>query len=239
MLVIDNIDAAYGRRPVLQGATMQAAPGEVVAVLGLNGSGKSTLLKCVAGLVRCTAGDISFNGKPLRGLPPGDVNRLGVGYLPQGHHVFPSLTVADHLRLAVELKSNGGERAGVLALFPILGPLRGRRAGLLSAGERQAVAVAMLLLQEPTLMLLDEPCAALALPTAQGLLGHVKELCRREQRTAVIVEQEVELALSVADRAFLAREGRLWPMKPASIDSRDVAFAERAVTGDSDPKGRL
>jgi ABC-type branched-subunit amino acid transport system ATPase component len=203
VLRAEDIRAGYGKKEVLHGVTLEVRRGEIVALVGANGAGKSTLLKVVAGLLKPTAGRIWFDGQDVTCLPAYRRSQMGVGYLLQGGEVFPSLTVQENLGIA---GGNGVQDLDaidpVLRLFPPLRTKFRQRAGLLSGGERQMLALAMVLVRKPRLLLLDEPTAGLAPSIAAQTLRKVGDYCQLQQMAVVLVEQRLREALYVAHRAL-------------------------------------
>lgn len=212
LLRVEGIRAGYGKKEILHGADLDVQTGEIVALAGANGAGKSTFLKVVAGLLKPTAGTVQLDGKDVTSLPAHHRSRLGVGYLLQGGEVFPSLTVQENLGIAIgdgARDSNAIEP--VLSLFP---PLRGKlqqRAGLLSGGERQMLALAMVLVTKPRLLLFDEPTAALAPSIAAETLRKVSGYCLEQRMSLVLVEQRIRDAFAIAHRCFIMAGGRVAP----------------------------
>jgi len=210
MLRADNVRAGYGKKEVLHGVTLEVRPGEIVALVGANGAGKSTLLKVVAGLLKPTAGRIWFDGQDVTRLPAYRRSQMGVGYLLQGGEVFPSLTVQENLGIA---GGNGVRDSDsinpVLRLFPPLRTKFRQRAGLLSGGERQMLALAMVLVRKPRLLLLDEPTAGLAPSIAAETLPKISEFCLEHAMGVVLVEQRLREALLVANFSLWLTEGRI------------------------------
>jgi branched-chain amino acid transport system ATP-binding protein len=207
MLELHEVHAVYGRSRALHGVSLTAREGEVVSLLGRNGAGKSTTLKAVMGLVRVTAGGVTFLGSSLLGLPTHEISRRGVGYVPEDRRIFADLTVRENLQVA--------ERAGgrwsaerVFALFPSLAGLAHRRGGSLSGGEQQMLTIARTLLTEPKVLLLDEPSEGLA-PVIVRRLGEAIAALKREGLTILLSEQSVKFARRLADRAYIIEKGEI------------------------------
>jgi branched-chain amino acid transport system ATP-binding protein len=194
---------------ILKGLDFTLDPGEIVCVIGPNGAGKSTLLKAIAGLLTPARGTITFKDRSLVGLAPRDITRLGVAYVPQEHNVFPSMSVGENLEIGGYVApARVPERmAQVLARFPVLANKRRHAARTLSGGERQILAMAMALMVEPELLLLDEPSAGLAPAAAERLFEEVRAV-NRDKVAIVLVEQNASEALAVADRAYILVDGR-------------------------------
>lgn len=210
MLAIRNIHAAYLKKEVLRGLSIEVRQGEIVALIGANGTGKSTLLRVVAGLLRPREGDVTFEGQSITGLAPHEVNAHGISYLLQGGEVFPNLAVRENLEMAGHRLNKATLRGRLPAIwdaFPKLKPLEGKRAGLLSGGEQQMLAIGMILIQQPKLMLLDEPSAALAPPLVEEILRLLKEYSLNIGSSVLLVEQNVRQAIKVCDRVYRLTDG--------------------------------
>jgi ABC-type branched-subunit amino acid transport system ATPase component len=223
-LAAQDIRAGYGAGDIVGGVSVSVAPGAVAAVVGPNGSGKSTLLKALAGVIRPSSGRVLAGGRDLTGLPPEEIARAGIGYVPQVDDVFASLTVRENLEMGGYLL---GRRAvserieQVTGVFPRLGQMLARRAGRLSGGERKMLALGRVLMVRPAVFLLDEPTASLAPQVAAELLtGHVRALA--EAGAAVlIVEQRARAVLAIAGYAYVLGGGRvLMAGTPAELAAR-------------------
>jgi ABC-type branched-subunit amino acid transport system ATPase component len=199
-LEFENIHAGYGKKEVLHGLSFAVDPGEVVALLGGNGAGKSTALKVAAGVLCPQSGCVRLRGEGITGMEPHEIRGRGLSYLPQGGRVFGSLTVADNLALAGSRHSTRNPQEPI---FEELAGLRMRRAGLLSGGERQMLAMEMALTSGTDILLLDEPTAALSESTAVWLLARLAEIVREGEHVGILlVEQNVEIACHIADRTL-------------------------------------
>lgn len=206
-LVLDAIHCAYGGAHVLQGTSLTLSAGEILCLLGRNGAGKTTLLKAIMGLVRATAGSIRLDGVELTTLPPDAIARHGIGYVPQGRRLFPSLTVGENLKMGLLAGGRGPDtRDWVLALFPDLKERLGQRAGTLSGGQQQMAATARALCMDPRILLMDEPTEGLMPMVVRRLLEATRAL--RDRRVGVLlVEQKFEAALGIADRVAFMENG--------------------------------
>jgi branched-chain amino acid transport system ATP-binding protein len=194
---------------VLRGCSIEVRPGEVVGVIGPNGAGKSTLVKAVFGLLRVRGGTVRLRGEDVTNRPAHELVRRGVGYVPQLQNVFPTLTVEENLRMGVYLRPRDyARRAAVVGeLFPVLAGRRKQKAGAMSGGERQMLAMARALMTEPQLLLLDEPSAGLS-PLHQD---HVFDRCRMINSAGVavlMVEQNARRCLQFCDRGYVLDQGR-------------------------------
>jgi uncharacterized protein (UPF0261 family)/ABC-type branched-subunit amino acid transport system ATPase component len=218
MLAISDLHVHYGRVPVLPGLNLKLDRG-VVAVVGRNGMGKSTLCKAVTGLVRPTAGSIYTGGESIAGLPPHRITRLGVGYVPQGRRCWPSLTVDEHLRLASR-KGASGEwtLARVYDAFPRLKERRRAGGTQLSGGEQQMLAISRALIGNPRLLIMDEPTEGLAPVVVQQIEHMIRELVREGRISVLLIEQQLGVALDIADRVAIMLHGRIErEMLPAEL----------------------
>lgn len=211
MLTVDQLCAGYGKLTILHDINLTVGPGQFVAVLGPNGSGKSTLLKSIFGLADRFAGEIRLGEMSLCGLPTEAISRHGIAYVPQRQNIFPSLTVQENLLLAVR-KLNQKEAAFGLQRayesFPILPGRLHQRAGALSGGERQMLAIAIGWLAQPRIMLLDEPSAGLSPLLVTEVFRTLKTLAAGGL-TLVVVEQNARSILRWCDYAYLFREGHI------------------------------
>ena len=200
-LRLRDLHASYGKKEVLCGISITAEPGKVLAVIGPNGAGKSTLMRVTAGFLALKAGGVWLGDQEVTHLPPHRRVNIGLSCSMQGGRVFPSLTVREHLEMSAARGGGQDARARILALFPNLHSLLERRAGLLSGGERQSLALAVSLARRPRALLLDEPSAGLAPRLVQHTFELLRELSRRWEIGILLIEQDVENALSIADRA--------------------------------------
>jgi len=207
MLEVRALDAVYGRSHVLHGVGLAAREGEVVSLLGRNGAGKSTTLKAIMGLVRVTGGEVRFRDEPLTGLPPHEISRRGIGWVPEDRRIFTDLTVRENLMVGERPQSRWSP-ARLFALFPPLLPLAGRRGGSLSGGEQQMLTIARTLAADPRLLLLDEPSEGLA-PVIVRRLAEAIAALKREGLTIVLSEQNVKFARRLADRAYVIERGEI------------------------------
>jgi branched-chain amino acid transport system ATP-binding protein len=208
MLDVTDLHTYYGDSYVLQGVSLGVARGQVVGVLGRNGMGKTTLIRSIIGFTPPRRGRVVFKGREVTGWPSNRIVGLGLGLVPQGRRVFPSLTVAENL--AVAARGNGGpwtvERT--MELFPRLRERSENRAGKLSGGEQQMLAIARALMSNPELLLMDEPTEGLA-PLLVREVGRVIEKLKREGLSILLVEQNLPLALRLSDRVHVLSRGRI------------------------------
>ena len=210
MLSIRNLSAGYGAFQALFDVSLEVKAGESVAVIGPNGAGKTTLLRAISKLVDITAGEVSMEGRSLKGVPAHEIVSLGISQVPENRRLFPRLTVEENLKMgAFVLRENfvaNLERA--FELFPRLKERRKQLAGTLSGGEQQMCAIGRALMSGPKLLLLDEPSAGLAPVVVQSIFELVKKLCTQGY-TVLIVEQNIRQVLKVVDRAYLLETGRI------------------------------
>jgi branched-chain amino acid transport system ATP-binding protein/neutral amino acid transport system ATP-binding protein len=209
LLSVRKVVAGYGPSDeILKGVDLMVEPGEIVAVIGPNGAGKSTLLKAIAGLVRPRSGEITLRNEPITGRRPRDISRLGLAYVPQEQNIFPTMSVRENLEMGGFVERGAGARIElVFERFPMLAQKRRQVARSLSGGERQVLAMAMALMVEPTLLLLDEPSAGLSPLAAEKLFETVLAINRGGVAIAM-VEQNADEALAVAQRAYILVNGR-------------------------------
>ena len=231
VLVATGLQAGYGAARVLKGVDLAVKPGELVAVLGANGAGKSTLMRALAGLLRPVEGTVLFLSRDVTLLRAHEIARAGLALVPEGRQVFPELTVVDNLRLGGFTRGSvpDGEIEAMLARFPALAARRGSRAGLLSGGEQQMLAIARGLLAKPKTLLLDEPSLGLA-PALIDELFRVLAQLRDEGVTILLVDQMAALALAVADRGYVIESGAIVHRGTPAELRRDEAL-ERAYLG--------
>lgn len=213
MLEVDNVQAGYGKALIVDGVSINVPTGSIVALLGGNGTGKSTTLRVIFGLVNPVGGDVRLNGESLVGLKPPSIVAKGLTLVPQGKEAFADMTVKENLLLGAYLlrrdrSAVAAALAAVMDRFPRLGELAGRRAGHLSGGERQLLALGRALMSRPKAMLLDEPSAALSPRVVAQIADEVRKL-RADGMTVLLVEQNVNLALKLAERLYLIKDGRI------------------------------
>jgi branched-chain amino acid transport system ATP-binding protein len=208
LLKMEKIGASYGSIQVLRDVSLELGTGEVLCLLGRNGAGKTTLLKTIMGLVRAISGSIVLDGTELTKLPPHEVPRHGVAYVPQGRRLFAELTVAENIEIGLMTRQKGSEtREAVLDLFPVLRERLGQRSGTLSGGEQQMLAMARALATEPKVLLLDEPTEGL-MPSAIAKIRETVAALRAHGVSTLLVEQRVDAVLPVADRVLFIENGR-------------------------------
>jgi ABC-type branched-subunit amino acid transport system ATPase component/ABC-type branched-subunit amino acid transport system permease subunit len=225
LLEVGKLAAGYGAEPVLKGIDLQVRGGEMIAVLGANGAGKSTLMRAISGLHRPVSGGIAFAREDVARLPAHKVVARGVVLVPEGRQVFPELTVLDNLRLGAFLRRDvpASEIEDMFGRFPRLRERQHQRAGLLSGGEQQMLAIARGLMAKPRLLLLDEPSLGLAPAVIDDLFSALDRL-RAEAATILLVDQMAGLALALADRAYVLEAGRIVASGTPGEIARDGAL---------------
>ena len=235
LLGVNRLYTGYGAEPVLHGIDLQVRQGEAVALLGANGAGKTTLMHVLAGLHRPVRGGIHFDGAELGTLGAEQVVALGVVLVPEGRQVFPELSVLDNIRLGAFLHPPGADvrTEAMLERFPRLRERLHQRAGLLSGGEQQMLAIARALMSRPRILLLDEPSLGLA-PKVVAELFAALDALRRDGMTLLLVDQMAGLALALADRAYVIEGGRIVAQGPAAEIAASDALAE-AYLGETAP----
>ncbi|MEU5460227.1 urea ABC transporter ATP-binding subunit UrtE [Streptomyces althioticus] len=230
MLQIQSVRAGYDRTTVLHGVTVEVPEDGVAAVLGHNGAGKSTLLRTVMGLVPASAGTVLLDGEDITRLAPHRRVARGVAYVPQGQQSFPHLTTAENLRLVADGRPDGKEAvAEALDLFPVLRELSGRRAGLLSGGQRQQLAIARALITRPRLLLLDEPTEGIQPSVVAGIEETVLALTRRGGLSVLLVEQHVGFAMRAAQRYYVLEAGRVTSSGDGGAEAEGTVRAALSV----------
>jgi branched-chain amino acid transport system ATP-binding protein len=210
MLRIDQMHVHYGAVHALRGVTMHVNEGEIVTLIGANGAGKSTLMNCIFGVPRPSAGDILFEGQSITKVVPHLISRLGIALSPEGRRIFARMTVAENLQTgAIHADASYWQQDldRIFAMFPILEKRREQRAGTLSGGEQQMLAIARGMMSKPRILLLDEPSLGLAPAMINELFDVLADL-RDEGVTILLVDQMAVLALAVADRGYVIDSGR-------------------------------
>ena len=211
MLEIRDLQVSFGRREVLHGVSLSVRQGEIVTLVGSNGAGKTTTLKTISGLVRTSGGSITFDGERIDRLAPHAIIARGLAQIPEGRLLFPQMTVLEHLELGALRARDRAVAAPldqVFALFPILAERRHQKAGTLSGGQQQMVAIGRGLMAAPRCLMLDEPSLGLA-PIMVDTLADTIVRLHQSGLTILLVEQRVDLALRLADRGYVMETGRI------------------------------
>ena len=211
LLKVESVNSGYGEMEILHGVSIEVNEGEIVSIIGPNGAGKSTLMKTIFGLLKPTQGRITFKEEEITGLPPNEIVRKGLCYVPQVDNVFPSLTVEENLEMGAFIEDDPQvveeRKAQVYELFPLLRERRRQRVGKMSGGERQMVAMGRALMLDPELLMLDEPSAALAPKLAEMIFEKIKEI-NSAGVSLLIVEQNAKESLKLADRGYVLADGQ-------------------------------
>ena len=232
-VVIDNLVAGYTKGDtILKGVSVRVDPGEIVAILGPNGAGKSTLLKAMAGQLRHTSGSVMADDLQLLGMKPGNIAREGVAYVPQESNVFPTMTIRENLEIGGYVsKANASERIeALLTRFPILGEKRRDLARTMSGGQRQLLAMAIAMMVDPKVLLLDEPSAGLSPKAAGELFALIREIAGTGV-AVLLVEQNALEALDLADRAYILAAGQNHTEGPAKELAADPSIRRTFLGG--------
>jgi branched-chain amino acid transport system ATP-binding protein len=212
ILEIENLDLYYGDAQALDGVSLKAEEGELIAIIGANGAGKTSLIRTIAGMLTPRAGRIRFRGNDITGLPSHRVCNLGIGQVAEGRQIFPSLTVEENLQVGAMLpRAREQEREGyahVYKMFPRLAERRRQVAGTMSGGEQQMLAIGRCLMGRPELIMFDEPSLGLAPALVQELFQTIRAL-RQSGLTVLLVEQNVAHSLKLADRGYVLENGRI------------------------------
>jgi len=212
VLELNHVYTRYEKVECLKGITFRVHEGEMVALLGANGAGKTTVLKTISGLVRPTAGEIFFRGKSIALLSAEEIVRLGIVHVPEGRKIFQKLDVLENLELGAFVRNDPGETAKdleqIFALFPVLEKRLKQKAGTLSGGEQQMLAIGRGLMSGPSVLLLDEPSLGLAPILVSAIFKMIEEIHRRG-KTILLVEQNARRALKIAKRAYVIETGQI------------------------------
>jgi len=218
MLEVRNLHVYYGGIHALHGISMRVPDGQIVALLGVNGAGKSTTLRAIMGLAKPSEGEITFDGKRLVGLRPFEVVQRGIAMVPEGRKVFVNLTVTENLRLGAYARRDARaverDLRDIYALFPRLAERQTQRAGTLSGGEQQMLALGRALMSKPRVLMIDEPSLGLAPVLAEGVFRKLQELNQNGQ-TILLIEQNARAGLNISDYAYILETGSVVLEGPA------------------------
>jgi branched-chain amino acid transport system ATP-binding protein len=226
-LSLTNVHAFYGDSHILHGVSFSLQPGGVLALLGRNGAGKTTCISTIIGFLKPRGGEIRLFGKPIEGLSPERISQLGIGLVPQGRRIFPSLTVRENLMVAQQRENTADKPwnvEGIYSLFPRLRERHAQFAGTLSGGELQMLAIGRALMGNPRVLLLDEPSEGLA-PLIVAEVARTVRRLKEEGQSIVLVEQNLQFALDVADQAVILNTGRC----VFAGDARDILNNEGLI----------
>jgi len=226
LLELVGLRTGYGTSPVLQGVDLTVRPGEIVAVIGRNGVGKSTMMRCLIGQLRVWGGTIRFRGNDIGREPPERRAQLGFGYIPQGREVFAFMTVEENLQVG-EMVGSRTERKlydMVYEFFPILAERRHQRAGTMSGGQQQQLAIGRAMIGHPDLLLLDEPSEGIQPSIVMDITRVIRRVNRELGTTVLLVEQNLDVILSLAQRCYVMDKGRIIAERQAhELEDREVA----------------
>ena len=223
LLRIENINSHYGRSHILFDVSIDLKKGETVAILGRNGSGRTTTLKTIMGIINPNPGKVFFRGEDITGLNPFQVAKKGISFVPEERRVFTTLSVQDNLEIAEKVGRKGyWTRERVLETFHMLVPLLKRKGGHLSGGEQQMVAIARGLIQNPELLILDEPTEGLAPGIVKDAYSVIRTIKEKGEAAILLVEQDVKATLSLSDRIFVLGEGKIvFQGAPRELEMRE------------------
>ncbi|MBH0778233.1 urea ABC transporter ATP-binding subunit UrtE [Nocardia bovistercoris] len=210
MLELIDVHSGYGRTEVIHGVTVTVPDDSVVAIMGHNGAGKTTLLRTAVGLIGVKSGEIRFDGEAVTKMAPSRRVKRGIAYVPQGQQSFPQLTTAENLQVVADGRKRGKQLIEeALELFPALRELLARKAGLLSGGQRQQLAIARALITEPKLLILDEPTEGIQPSVVAEIERTIIDLTRRGGLSVLLVEQHIGFALQAAQQYYVLQSGRV------------------------------
>jgi branched-chain amino acid transport system ATP-binding protein len=212
VLRLHNLQAGYGSKTVIHDVSFALDPGQILAFLGHNGAGKTTTLKSIMGMLRPTAGEVQFDGNRIDRLSVADRVAIGLRLLPEGRGIFPDLSVAENIDVVAARNVSAGamfDVPDVYKLFPVLLERRTTRAGSMSGGQQQMLALSLAILGTPRCLMLDEPSIGLAPNLVERMFEQVREVCKSHAMTAVLVEQNVAAAMKIADRVIILNNGQV------------------------------
>ena len=219
MLELQKIEAGYGKIKALHGVSLEIHAGEIVTLIGANGAGKSTVLRTISGLIQPSQGHLLYQGQSIAGLPAHQVVKLGVSHVPEGRRIFANFSVAENIEMGAFLRHDkegiAKDKEYCYSLFPILKERHKQRAGTLSGGEQQMLAISRALMARPKLLLLDEPSLGLAPLIIRQIFEMIIKINAEHQTTIFLVEQNANLALQTAHRAYVIENGQITLAGPA------------------------
>jgi len=213
LLRVNSIETFYGPIQAIRGISLDVDQGQIVTVLGANGAGKTSVLRTISGVLDPERGQIMFQGRDIARMPPDQIMRLGICHVPEGREIFPFLTVRENLNMGAYTRRGAADVAQDLELcfdyFPRLKEREGQRAGLLSGGEQQMLAISRALMGKPKLLLLDEPSLGLSPLLVQQIFGIIRRINREQNVSILLVEQNAHMALQTADFGYVLEVGRI------------------------------
>ena len=234
LLQLAGVHTCYGHVEALKGLDLEVRAGEIVTLIGSNGAGKSTTLRTISGLLRPRRGEVTFDGRPIHGLPAHRVTACGIGHVPEGRRIFPQLTVEENLEIGAYLERDPARitaaREKVFQLFPRIAERRRQDGGTLSGGEQQMLAIGRALMREPRLLLLDEPTLGLAPVIVEQIFDIIRSL-HAGGMTILLVEQNARQALQVAQRAYVLQTGTITLQGPAADLARNPEVQKSYLGG--------
>lgn len=228
MLEIQGLSGGYARSPVLRDIDVSAGVNEVVGILGRNGTGKTSLMRAIMGLLPWAEGSIALDGREISGLPTHKRARAGIAYVPQGRGIFPEATLEENLRYGLLLADRSmGDRLPdhIFEMFPWMDERLRQRAGTLSGGEQQMLAIARVLVGEPKVLLLDEPTEGLAPAIVEGLRDSIREIAAGGRHAILVVEQNLRFVLTLASRGYVLEKGHIVAAGDANELQREEVVA--------------
>lgn len=231
MLKVEGVHTYYGRSHILQGISLEVGEGEVVCLLGRNGAGKTTTLRTIIGLTPPKIGEIKFRGNNIAGMPPYEISRIGMGYVPQDRRIFPELTVEDNLEVVRAPKEAYWGKREIYELFPELGRMKSSRGKNLSGGEQQMLAIARALMLSPKMLLLDEPSEGLAPIVVNRIGGMIEEVTKTKKISILMSEQNISFSAQLGHRGYIIDKGQIFHEAPMDElkDDREVIGKYLAV----------
>ena len=224
MLELINVNAYYGRIHALKDVSLRVDEGKIVSLLGANGAGKTTTVRTIVGLNRSSANDIRFEGRPIGRIPPHKIVRLGIAMVPERRELFPDMKVIDNLEMGGYSRANAAEMRRdldwIYSLFPVLAERRKNRAGTLSGGQQQMLAIGRALMSHPRLLLLDEPTLGLAPLIVKQIFGTLRKL-NQDGMTILLIEQNANQALKLSEYSYMLENGRVALQGRSAVLSAD------------------
>jgi branched-chain amino acid transport system ATP-binding protein len=244
VLQIDNLESYYGPIMAIRGVSLKVYEGQIVTVLGANGAGKTTLLKTISGVMDPEKGTVKMNGEEIQSLEPDAIVRRGIVHVPEGREIFPLMTVAENIAMGAYTRKDSStiqaDEEMVYSYFPILKDRRSQRAGTLSGGQQQMLAIGRGLMSHPKLMLLDEPSLGLSPLLTQEIFEIIVRLNQEQKVTMMLVEQNAKVALDAADYGYVMELGRIVMNDKAEVlaASKDIQEFYLGVSQDENQRGQ-